>query len=283
MSRRRIAAPVAMALVAAAWGTIPLIVRSVALPAEQLAALRLWLGAITVLVVLAARGELRIRRGEPIARVITIGVILAVHWAAFFWSIKTTTVAVALVLVYLGPVAMATLARAVLGESFGLRSIIALGAALVGVVLVARPGTGVTTEGVIAGLIAAATFAAMVLIGKPAAQRIGGFKLAGLQMSVAAIVTTPWAAASLPKLGAFWWQIALLGIVLTGVGLMIYWSLVATLPVATVAVLSYMEPASAVVWAALFLAEPGDALSWIGVALVVGAGITAGRRSAALV
>ncbi len=280
---RRVAAPVAMGFVAAAWGTIPLIVRTVEIPAEQLAALRLWFGAITVLVVLAVRGRLRLSRTDPMLRIVAIGVVLAVHWAAFFWSIKTTTVAVALVLVYLGPVAMATLARSVLGESFNVRSMAALGTAMLGVVLVARPGAGVTLEGVVAGLIAAATFAAMVLIGKPAAQQIGGLKLAGLQMAVAALVMTPWAVTSLPALPAHWWQIGLLGVVLTGVGLMIYWSLVATLPVATVAVLSYMEPASAVVWAALFLGEPGDLLSWVGVALVVGAGITAGRRSGALV
>ncbi|NIA23944.1 MAG: EamA family transporter [Gammaproteobacteria bacterium] len=265
-----------MAVVAAAWGTIPLIVRTVSLPAEQLAALRLWLGAITVLIVLGIRGELTLRRADPFGRIIAIGVILAIHWAAFFWSIKTTTVAVALVLVYLGPIAMATLARVVLGEQLRPRSIIALAAALVGVILVARPGAGVTVEGVIAGLIAAVTFAAMVLIGKPAAQQVGGLKLAGLQMSVAALVMTPWAASSIPEIPTYWWQIVLLGVVLTGVGLMIYWSLVATLPVASIAILSYLEPASAVVWAALFLAEPGDTWSWIGVALVVGAGITAG-------
>jgi len=267
-----------MAMLAATWGTIPLIVRTVSLPAEQLAALRLWLGAITVLIVLGIRGELRLRRTEPLGRIIVIGVILAIHWAAFFWSLKTTTVAVALVLVYLGPVAMATMARLVLREPLKLGSILALGTAVVGVVLVARPGSGVTAEGVIAGLIAAATFAAMVIIGKPAAQQVGGLKLAGLQMSVAALVMTPWAVSSLPTFATYWWQITLLGVVLTGFGLMIYWSLVATLPVATVAILSYMEPASAVVWAALFLAEPGDALSWIGVALVVGAGVVAGTR-----
>jgi len=279
MARPRVVASATMAVVAAAWGTIPLIVRTVSLPAEQLAALRLWLGAITVLIVLGIRGELHLRRTDPLGRIVAIGILLAIHWAAFFWSIKTTTVAVALVLVYLGPVAMGTLARAVLGEPLKRRSIIALAAALVGVILVARPGAGVTAEGVITGLIAAATFAAMVLIGKPAAQQVGGLKLAGLQMSVAALVMTPWAAMSIPEIPVYWWKIVLLGVVLTGVGLMIYWSLIATLPVMSIAILSYLEPASAVVWAALFLSEPGNTWSWIGVALVVGAGIAAGTQS----
>lgn len=269
-----------MATLAAAWGTIPLIVRSVPLASQQLAALRLWFGALTVLVVLAMRGDLRLRRTDPILRIATLGVILAVHWAAFFWAIDTTTVAVAIVVVYLGPVAIAALSRKVLGEPLRVGSIVSLAVALGGVILVARPHGGATVEGVVAALIAAATFAAMVLIGKPAAQAVGGLKLAGLQMSVAALVSTPWAVSALPELPAHWWQITVLGVGLTGIGLMLYWSLVSALPVTTIAIASYIEPASAVVWAAVFLSEPGDAWSWIGVALVIGAGISAGRESA---
>jgi len=267
-----------MAALAAAWGTIPLIVRTVPLSSQQLAALRLWFGALTVLGILAIRGDLRVKRTDPLLRIASLGVILAVHWAAFFWAIDTTTVAVAIVVVYLGPVAIAALSPRILGEPLRASSIVSLAVALGGVVLVARPSGGATLEGVVAALVAAATFAAMVLIGKPAAQAVGGLKLAGLQMSVAAAVSTPWAVSALPEIPAHWWQIAILGIGLTGVGLMVYWSLVSLLPVTTIAIASYIEPASAVVWAAVFLSEPGDAWSWIGVALVIGAGISAGRE-----
>jgi drug/metabolite transporter (DMT)-like permease len=277
MTVRRPVLVAAMATLAAAWGTIPLIVRTVDLPPDQLAADRLWLGAVTVLVVLGVRGDLRLRRTEPVGRIVILGVMLAIHWAAFFWAIKTTTVAVALVTVYLGPVAMAAFSPAVLGERVRSRSVVGLVVALAGVILVARPHGGATIQGVVAGLVAAATFAAMVLIGNPAAQQVGGLKLAGLQMTAAAVATTPWAVSSLRALPGYWWQLGLLGVGLTGVGLMIYWSLIAALPVVTVAIISYLEPASAVVWAALFLAEPGDTLSWLGVALVIGAGVGAGR------
>jgi drug/metabolite transporter (DMT)-like permease len=39
-----------------------------------------------------------------------------------------------------------------------------------------------------------------------------------------------------------------------------------------------MEPASAVVWAALFLGEIGDVITWFGVILVVIAGVAAGLQ-----
>lgn len=271
----RSTAALSLVVLTAAWGTIPLIVRGVDLPAQQLVALRLWLGAIPLLAVLLARGVPRLPRLDWL-RLAGLGVLLAVHWAAFFWSLKTTTVAVALLLVYLAPVAMAALAPVVLGEPLQRRSAGALVVAVAGVVLVARPGGGVTAEGVVSGLLAAATFAGLVLAGKPVAQRIGPLRLAALETSVAAVVMTPWAAAALPEALESWWQLGILGAVLTGMAGFVYWRSVAALPVSTVAVLSYMEPASAVVWAALFLGERGEPLSWLGVALVLAAGAVAG-------
>ena len=45
------------------------------------------------------------------------------------------------------------------------------------------------------------------------------------------------------------------------------------LPVATVGVIMYIEPASAVVWASLFLAESPPAAAWVGVGLVIAGGL----------
>jgi drug/metabolite transporter (DMT)-like permease len=264
-----------------AWGTIPLIVRSVDLSAQQLVSMRLLLGAVPLLAILLSRGIPRLQSSEWL-KVIGLGALLAFHWVAFFWSLTATTVAIALVLVYLAPVAMATLAPIVLGESLRRRAALALAVALAGVVLVARPGEGATAEGVVAGLLAAASFTGLVLAGKPIAQRIGPLRLAALETAAAALIMIPWAVSALPEAFESWWQLTILGVLLTGVAGYVYWRSVATLPVATVAVLSYMEPASAVVWAALFLGESGDPVTWVGVALVLAAGATAGlwERSA---
>jgi drug/metabolite transporter (DMT)-like permease len=268
---------VSLVVLTAAWGTIPLIVRSVDLSSQQLVAMRLWLGALPLLAVLLSRGMPRLAFSQW-WKVIALGALLAFHWVAFFWSLDTTTVAIALVLVYLAPVAMATLAPMVLGEPLRPRAAAALGVALVGVILVARPGEGATAEGVISGLVAAMTFAGLVLAGKPIAQQIGPLRLAALETSVAALLMTPWMLAALPQAVESWWQLGILGAILTGIAGFVYWRSVAALPVATVAVLSYMEPASAVVWAALFLGEKGDLITWLGVILVLAAGAAAGLQ-----
>ena len=273
---------ISLVVLTAAWGTIPLIVRSVDLTSQQLVAMRLWLGALPLLAVVLSRGLPRMSRSYW-RRVIGLGALLAFHWVAFFWSLSTTTVAVALLLVYLAPVAMASLAPIFLREPLRGRATAALAVALLGVILVARPGQGATMEGVVAGLVAAATFAGLVLAGKPVAQQIGPLRLAALETSVAALLMTPWAVTALPEATGSWWQLLALGVILTGLAGFVYWRSVATLPVATVAVLSYMEPASAVVWAALFLNETGDALTWLGVVLVLAAGAAAAWEGRAAV
>jgi drug/metabolite transporter (DMT)-like permease len=271
---------ISLVVLTAAWGTIPLIVRSVDLSSMQLVAMRLWLGALPLLAVLLARGASPLGRRMRL-RVVGLGALLAFHWVAFFWSLTTTTVAIALVLVYLAPVGMATLAPLVLREPLRARAAVALAVALGGAVLVARPGEGATVEGIVSGLIAAATFAGLVLAGKPVAQRIGPLRLAAMETSVAAVLMTPWMVTAVPEVGSSWWQLVILGVVLTGVAGFVYWRSVAVLPIATVAVLSYMEPASAVVWAALFLGETGDVVTWLGVTLVLMAGAGAGWHSRA--
>lgn len=288
MPRRWIPALV-LASVAAAWGTIPLIVRNVDLPAEQLVAARLWLGAIPVLGWLFLRGDRRLPRAE-VARVVTLGVVLAGHWAAFFWSLKTTTVAIALVLVYLAPVLLALLAPRILNEPGDTGTWIAVAMAMTGVVLVARPGGGATVAGTTAGLLAGASLAAIILIGKPIAQRVGGLRLAAYEHTVAALVMTPWAVGALfevpweepgnPSALDTWWQLLILGVVLTGISSVFYWMSVSRLPATSVGVIMYTEPASAVVWAALFLGETPDPYAASGVLLVIAAGImvVVGRR-----
>lgn len=281
MSRRWIAALV-LGAVSTSWGTIPLIVRNVDLPAEQLVAARLWLGVIPLMAWITARRLHHLPR-EEIPRVVALGLILAGHWAAFFWSLKTTTVAIALVLVYLAPVLLAAFAPRILGEEAGARTWIAVAVALIGVVLVARPSEGATVSGTVAGLIAAATLAAVILVGKPLAQRLGGLRLAAYEHSVAAVVMTPWAIAALvrvpweeagnPSALADWWQLLILGVVMTGITGVLYWMTVSRIEATSVGVIMYFEPASAVIWAALFLQETPGPSATLGVALVVIAGV----------
>ena len=69
---------------------------------------------------------------------------------------------------------------------------------------------------------------------------------------------------------AAWIWILILGIVNTGIGCYLYFSPLSKLPVQTVAVCGYLEPLSAVVFAALLLGEKMTFIQIIGAACIIG-------------
>jgi drug/metabolite transporter (DMT)-like permease len=146
--------------------------------------------------------------------------------------------------------------------------------------MVIRPGGGATIAGVAWAAGAAVLFAAVFLIAKTAAEELGGLVVAAGELVVASIVLSPWTARAAVESLEFLPEFLLLGVVLTGIGFMVFWNALGHLPVAVVSVLMYFEPAFAVVWAAVFLSETPDPLAWVGVALVVGGGAVAATSAA---
>ena len=67
-----------------------------------------------------------------------------------------------------------------------------------------------------------------------------------------------------------WGWILVLGLVNTGLGCYLYFSPLAKLPVQTVAICGYLEPLSAVIFAALLLGEKMTALQIMGAVCIIG-------------
>ena len=203
------------------------------------------------------------------SRLVLLGIVLATHWLTFFLSLNLTTVAVSLALVYAGPVLAAAFAGPVLGEHVRWYAYAGLGIAVVGTVLVIRPGSGATLGGGAAALASGILLAVIMLLGKPLAGALGGLVVATWELVIAAIVLAPFTVQAVRYSSDAWPQFLVLGALFTGVAGVVYWSSMRRLPVAVVSVIMYLEPASAVVWAAIFLGEQPDPLAWLGVALVV--------------
>jgi drug/metabolite transporter (DMT)-like permease len=273
MGNRTVAA-LLLVVVAASWGAIPVIVRG-DVPWQELVAARLWLGAITVVAILAVQRRLRLP-GKHRGRIVVSGVLLAFHWSTFFLALDTTTVATTLAIVYLGPVVAAAVAPRVLGERVDPKVYVGLAIALVGVMAVVRPGGESAALGIGAAVASGISFAVLLLIAKPAAEDLGGLVVAAGELVVAAVVATPWAFEAAGSFRANWLDFVVLGALLTGLGDWIFWGAMKVLPVAAVGVLMYTEPASAAIWATLFLGESLDVLTWIGIGFVVSGGILAG-------
>ena len=264
-----------LALLAIAWGAIPLFVRTET-PPTHLVAMRVTLGAVVLVLFSVATKRLTFPRLGS-GRLAVVGVVLAAHWLLFFLSLNLTTVAVSLAIVYVGPVLAAVFAGPVLYERVSWYAYAGLTVAVVGMVLVIRPGAGATLGGVAAAGVSGVLLAVLMLLGKPLAADLGGLVVATWELVVASIVLAPFTVQAVRFSSDAWPQFLILGALFTGVAGVVYWSSMRQLPVAVVSVIMYLEPASAVVWASIFLSEQPDPLAWLGVGLVVAAGTIASR------
>jgi drug/metabolite transporter (DMT)-like permease len=271
---------VAVATLAASWGLIAVIVREVDLDAQVLVFYRLAFAALTLGVaalVLRKLPLLRLQRHR--GRVVLIGVTLAAHWFLYFATIKLSSVAVAVLLAYLAPLAIATIAPFVLPEP---RSRVALGAlvpAAGGVALVAlggEQGGAVRPLALVTGLATAATYAALVLMTKRIAAEVPVLTLSFWNYAVASLAIAPLlldadrvlpTASELPAVLA-------LGVVFTALSGYLYIWFLRHVTAQAIGILAYIEPVSAALLAWAFLDET---LTWqivVGGLLVIAAGAT---------
>jgi len=267
-----------LAVVAISWGAIPLFVRN-DVSSAGLVGVRVTFGAIALILFAATTKRLRLPHAER-WRVVASGILLTAHWVTFFAAIKLTTVAIALAVMYIGPIAAAILSGPLLGESVPPRLWLALGIAATGTVFVVQPWTigqdgAVSLGGVALALSSGALLTALMIVAKPASEQLGGLTLAIGELTVASIILTP---ATFNAIVDYPDQIVsflILGVVFTGIANVVYWEIYRTIPVAVVSTIMYLEPASAVLWALAFLDESPNVLAWVGILLVVTGGIVA--------
>ena len=270
-------AAILLALVGLAWGAIPLFVRN-EVPATALVGVRVTFGAAALIIAAVAFKRFRVPQVRRV-RLIVSGLLLAAHWVTFFGALKLTTVAVALSVVYLGPIAASILSGPILGEHVATRLWAALAIAAAGTLLVVQPWTvgdgQVSWDGVAVAALSGALLATLMIVGKPVAQDLGGLTMAIGELTVASVVLAPATYQALTEYPDFLLNFIVLGAVFTGLAGFIYWEVFRVLPVAVVSVLMYIEPASAVLWAAVFLDETPSAMTWVGVGLVIVGGSVA--------
>lgn len=264
------------------WGSIGIFVRAVPLPSQEIVLARCVLGSIFLLGVFLLRRQ----RPDPVAlrRYLPLlslsGIVMGINWIFLFKAFTLTTVSAATLAYYCAPVFVMIGATLLLKEKLNWVKTLAIIAAMLGMILVngtdmATNMEGVnTTLGLLAGLAAAVFYAAVTLINK-FVHGLTGLETTIVQLLAATPVVLiftlithngPWV--MLEGKGLF--ALLVLGIVHTGVCLYLYFSAIQKLPGQTVAILSYIDPGSALFFAAIFLGERLSLIQVIGAALILG-------------
>ena len=273
------------------FGTIGVFRRYIPVSSAFLAFFRGILGGLCILLFLRLRrqpsGEKIPRRVLPV--LILTGALIGFNWMLLFEAFNHTTVAVATLCYYMAPTVVMLLSPLLFRERLTPLKAACAAAAIAGMVLVSgvfeNGGVqGSQLRGVLLGLGAALISATVIILNKKL-PGIDAYRKTTVQLLSAGTVMIPYLflTGGFRMEGITFGAVALLlvvGIVHTGLAYVLYFGGMERLRVQTVAILSYIDPVSALLFSALLLKEPLTLLNGIGAVLIIGSAMVSELRKA---
>jgi len=267
------------------WGSIGVIVRLLPYSAVTIVTYRVWFSLpLFFLLLLKSEGIQGFRHASHSRLLTASGVGQAAAWVAFFSAFKLTGIANAVLLLYTAPIFVALLSPYLLLERRQPRTYVSLLLATLGVALISGSdglGESLNALGIAVGLLAGFLFALIILADRKLSGAYSSRSVVAMQLLIAAVVLAPapfleMGIRSLFEAGL----LLMLGLVHTGLALYLYIEGLRTTLAQHAVVIQYLEPASAVIYAALLLAEIPREISLLGGLLIVAANLllVAGNR-----
>lgn len=259
------------------FGTVGIFVKYINMPSGLIAMVRGLVGMIIILAVMLftkQKPDFKAIKSKLFLLILS-GAVMGFNWILLFESYRYTSVAVATVCYYMAPIFVIIASPFILKEKLNAKKVICVAAALVGSVLVSGVlKTGVSgIKGILLALGAAALYATVVLINK-FLSKLSAYEKTMVQLGAAGITVAPYA---LYTMGAIEFSkvslilLFVVGVIHTGLAYTLYFGAIPKLKAQTVAILSYIDPSSAVLLSAIVLKEKISALEIIGAVLIIGA------------
>lgn len=238
------------------------------------AALGVWVG-------MSGKLSLRPRRQRDIALLALPGLILALHWTAFFQAIVVSNVAIGLLAFSSFPLFTAALEPLLLHQRPRLAEIVAAVLILPGIYLLI-PRLSLdnrATQGVLWGLLAGGTFALLSVINRGLTAHYPSVTISLYQDSIAAVALLP-TIFIVPLVGVFSLRtvliLAALGLFCTALAHTLFIASMRDITAQLASVIAALEPVWGVIFAWLLLAEAPSTRTLVGGALIVGAALLPG-------
>jgi RarD protein len=198
---------------------------------------------------------------KKIKVLVASGVAIGFNWILLFEAYKFTGIPVATVCYYTAPVIVVVASSFVFKKKLKAKQIICVLLAMVGVGAVSGVlGEGATDmNGVLCGLGAALLYASVMIMNKFMGD-VPSYERTVVQLFVAGVVVLPYAILSAGEIRVNVQSALLLvvvGVVHTGFAYLLYFGAMKKLESSTVAILSYIDPASAIILSSLvFMSLP---------------------------
>ena len=273
-----------VAAAAIIWGSNGVIVNWVPYDAYAIAFFRVLFASLTLLpVVLLTRKPETMRAARSWRVMLSLGLLLALGWTLLFHSMKLIAIANAVLLNYTAPIFVALLAPLFLKEKLEKSTLLALAISVAGIAVISYQQnlqiSHLNLLGVIFGLLAGLAYAGFIIASKRALSSFSSQVVAFYSYSVASIFLLPFVIGTdfSPDL-ASWTLLLVLGVFNTGFAVTLYLKGLGMVKAQKAVVFTYLEPASAVVFGSLFLAQQPTPLMLVGGFLILIAGYIVASR-----
>ncbi len=203
------------------------------------------------------------------------GMSLGLGWIFLFEAYRLIGVGTATLAYYCGPVIVMAVAPFIFREQMTAGKVIGISLVAMGMVLI--NGGDFVTEGMswglMCGIFSALFYAAMIILNKKV-ERLTGLEITFVQLvtacAVVAFYTLLVHKGTISISGTDFMPILFLGVVNTGIACYLYFSSIHELPAQSVAICSYIEPLSALVFSAVMLKEYLSAVQILGAICIIG-------------
>jgi RarD protein len=272
------------------FGTIGIFRKYIPVSSAFLACSRGILGGVCILVFLRFGKKTAAEKipRRTLAGLVVSGILIGINWILLFEAYNHTTVAVATLCYYMQPTIVMLLSPLVFREKLTGRKAVCAAVSVAGMVLVSgvagNGGTrGASVQGILLGLGAAVFYSAVVIMNK-LIRGVSAYRKTTVQLLSAGLVMIPY----LLLTGGFGVDgftlpvvilLLVVGLVHTGVAYVLYFGSMDRLRVQTVAILSYIDPVSALLFSAVLLREPLSLPGVIGAVMIIGSAMAAEFRT----
>lgn len=252
----------------------------IALNSYEIVLFRTGIGSIFLIAVFfLTKGKLTFHKYKKQSLFLVIsGIALGFGWIFLYEAYIQIGVSIASLLYYSGPIIVIILSPVLFKEKLTIIKITGFFTVLCGIVFI--NGSALVNQknviGILCGLAAAVMYAITIICNKKVFN-ITGLENSMLQLFISFLTVAVFTmfrqgfTIIIPPSSIF--PLLFLGIINTGVGCYLYFSSVCHLPVQSVAVLSYLEPVSAILFSAFFLHETMFPIQIIGTFLILGGAI----------
>ncbi len=258
------------------FGLNGIVASHIPLNSYEIVFLRTIIGSILLIILfLIGKGKFHIKKHKKDTVFIALsGIAMGISWMFLYEAYQKIGVSLSSLLYYCGPVIVMILSPIIFNEKLTVPKVLGFVTVLVGIFLVNGNAVGKSNPwGLFCGAMSAVMYFFMVTLNKQS-KNISGMENSVIQLAVSFLTVAVFTGIkqgfiiNVPE--DAWAWILILGVLNTGVGCYLYFSPLAKLPVQTVAVCGYLEPLSAVVFAALLLGEKMTVIQIIGAICIIG-------------